>query len=236
MHSLSVLVHAESKVGKTWFGATTPAPRLILDAEGGTQWIPGQKVYWDPVYPPPVADGTWDTCVVIVRDYSSVQQVYQWLAIGQHQFRSVTIDSLSEIQKRAKDQLGGMSFGSQQQWGELLTHMEMLIRNFRDLTMHPINPLEAVVFIAFTRQGDGGKFRPYVQGQLSVTLPYFLDVIGYLYTQPLEDGTVARRLLVQPHPQFEAGERVGGRLGAVVDNPNVERMIAQVYADQLPDQ
>lgn len=224
-----MLVHGESKVGKSWFGATTPAPRLILDAEGGQRWTPGGKTYWDPIYPPPEPDGTWDTCIVTVRQYDDIGRVYQWLATGQHQFKSVTIDSISEIQKRAKDQIGGMYALNQQQWGELLTHMERLIRDFRDLTMHPTHPLEAVILIAFTREGAGGKFRPYVQGQLAVTMPYFIDIIGYLYTQPLEDGTVVRRLLVQPHPQFEAGERVGGKLGAVVDDPNVEQMIERVY-------
>lgn len=227
--TLSVLVHAHSKVGKTWFGGTTPAPRLVLDAEGGTKWLPVNRVIWDPFTgPPPVWDGSWDTCIVYVREMRTVEITYQWLVSGQHTFRSIVVDSISEMQKRAKDSLVGVGGMRTQDWGDLLTQMEALIRNIRDLTLHPIRPVQAVVLIAFTRE-QNGRSAPYVQGQLAITMPYFLDVIGYLYPQPLEDGTIMRRMLVSPHPLFEAGERVGGRLGAVIDAPNMEQMLHTVY-------
>lgn len=227
--TLSVLVHAHSKVGKTWFGGTSPAPRLILDAEGGTKWLPGTRIVWDPYQgPPPIWDGSWDMCIVYVREMRTVEVVYQWLVSGQHTFRSIVVDSITEIQKRAKDSLVGMGDMRTQDWGTILTQMEALIRNIRDLTLHPIRPVQAVVLIAFTRE-QNGRHSPYVQGALAVTMPYFLDVIGYLFPQRLEDGTMVRRMLVQADPQFEAGERVGGRLGAVVDNPNMEQMLRTVY-------
>lgn len=251
--TLSLLVHGESKVGKTWLGDSTPAPRLILDAEGGIQWTNSVKCWWDPAFEPPpilgqgrpapgadVAYLDWQTCVVTVRDWSTVQQAYQWLNFGQHVFTSVTLDSISEVQKRAKDNLvGPMGEMRTQDWGALLSQMEMLVRQFRDLTMHPTRPLQCVCVIAFTRE-QSGKFRPYVQGQLSITMPYFLDIIGYLFAQRMEDGSVVRRLLVGPDAQFEAGERVGGRLGNVVDpdpahvmqgwnGPSIEHMMHRVY-------
>lgn len=229
-HTLSLLVHGESKTGKSWLGDTTPAPRLILDAEGGTNWTPSPKIKWDPLHDPPPALGDWETCVVTVRDFATVQRVYQWLNVGEHPFKSLVVDSISEIQKRCKDSIVGVNPMQIQNWGELLTHMESLIRDMRDLTMHPTHPLQCVMIIAFTRE-SAGKMRPYVQGQLAITLPYFLDVIGYLFVQQLDDGTKIRRLLVSSHDRYEAGERVGGRLGAVVDNPNVVKMIEQVYPE-----
>jgi hypothetical protein len=190
--------------------------------------VPGGEVY---AY-------NWETCVVIMRDYTTMQSVYQWLAIGQHPFRSIIVDSVSEIQKRAKDDIVGIGDMRTQDWGTLLARMEGLVRDMRDLTTHPTRPVQCVVIIAFTRE-QSGKFRPYVQGALSVTMPYFLDVIGYLFTQTLEDGQLVRRLLVQPDSQFEAGERVGGRLGAVVDappngppgwnGPSIEQMLYTIY-------
>jgi hypothetical protein len=194
--------------------------------------LPINRVLWDPFTgPPPVWDGTWDTCIVYVRDIRTVDIAYQWLVSGQHTFRSVIVDSISEIQKRAKDSIVGLGDMRQNDWGTLLTQQEALIRNLRDLTLHPIRPVQAFVLIAFTREMNG-RSSPYVQGALAVTMPYFLDVIGYLYPQPMEDGSVLRRMLVSPHPQFEAGERVGGRLGAVVDKPNMERMLHTVYGIQ----
>lgn len=240
--SLSILVHADTKVGKSTFANTAPAPRLLLDAEAAARFLPGRKVVWDPMTEqPPKADGSWDTCVVNVRDYSIMLKAYEWLNSGQHEFRSVIIDSISEVQTRVKEQLEGEGRMTQQLWGDLLNSMERLIRGFRDLTEHPIRPLEAVVLTAMTQMRDG-KYRPYVQGQLQVKMPYFLDVIGYLYIeeQPVdpEDPTKGtkkiRKMLVVPHVQFEAGERVQGRLGDIIVEPNVCDMIDKIFGS-LPE-
>jgi hypothetical protein len=234
--ALSILVHADTKVGKSTFGNTTPAPRLFLDAEAAYRFLPGTKVFWDPVREaPPQYDGTWETCVVIIREYSVMTKALEWLVSGQHPFISVVIDSISEVQTKCKDQISPDGVMKIQLWGELLTHMERTVRAFRDLTEHPTRPLQAVVITAMTQMKDG-KFRPFVQGQLQVKLPYFLDVIGYMYVEsepnaqdPTAPPQKVRKLLVTPHVQFEAGERVQGRLGDIVVNPTVPTMLDAVF-------
>lgn len=237
--SLSLLVHGPSKAGKTWLGDSSPGPRLVIDAEGGNRFTPSRKVVWDPTLAaPPAADGTWDTCLVYVRNFATIQLAYTWLEAGQHPFRSVIVDSISEVQQRCVDSLVGTDPMKVQNWGDLLRQMSDLVRKMRDLTIHPTNPLEAVVLISMTRKVDGERHVPYVQGQLAVTLPYYIDVTGYFYTEQTEHGLV-RRLLVAPHPQYEAGDRTG-RLGDVVEgyntgvitNPNVERMLDTIYGQQ----
>lgn len=256
LETLSLLVHADAKVGKSTLGATAPVPMLILDAEGSTKFLPIRKVEWSPQQgPPPTWDGTWDACIVIVREYETMQLAYQWLVYGQHNFRSVVLDSISEVQRRLKNALVGTAAMQMQNWGDLLVKMDALIRGFRDLTQHPTNPIQVAVFIAETRE-TLGKWKPYLQGQIAVMLPYWVDVVGYLYAQPWFDGTgqplldefgqqrLRRHLLVAPHPQFEAGERVQGRLRHVVDDPNITNILLQVYPNlqqpstngQLPGQ
>lgn len=237
---LSLLVHADSKIGKTTLASTCPKPLLMFDAEGGSKFLPLRKVFWDPITgPPPQWDGSWDMCVVVVRQFDTMPMACQWLVMGQHSFASVVIDSISEIQRRLKNTLVGTEAMKQQDWGVLLARMEVTIRDFRDLTLHPTNPISVAMFIAETRAtGKDGKFRPYMQGAMGTTLPYLMDVIGYLYLQDVPDMNdplvvhKVRSLLVTPHPMFEAGERVQGRLGSVVYNPNVEQMLAQVYQPQ----
>lgn len=235
IETLSILVHADSKVGKTTFSATSPQPILALDAEGGWKFIPLRKVLWDPQQgPPPAYDGTWDVCVVMVRDWATVQMVEQWLVSGQHHFKSLVVDSISEIQRRCKANMVGTEQMKMQDWGQLLALMDATIRGLRDLTLHPTNPLQAVVFIAETRQSQSGKWKPYMQGQISVALPYWMDIVGYLFVQDTLDANgqpsgKMRRLLISPHNDFEAGERVQGRLGGVVDHPNVAAMLQAVY-------
>ena len=236
--SLTMMVYGESKVGKSTLAVTAPYPRLMLDVEGGHRFLPINVKYWDPIREePPVADGTWDTCVVNVRDYDVVIKAFQWLQAGKHQFKSLIIDSISELQVKCMDQIAGKNQMQMQQWGELLRHMGALLRDLRDLTLHPTAPLEAVILTAMAKADKDGRLRPYLQGQLAVQAPYFYDVLGYLdiETVPNPDPTQAayrvRRMHVERNDRFEAGERVQGRLGSTVEQGDlgIERMLDMIF-------
>lgn len=236
--SLTAMVYGESKVGKSTFAVTAPYPRLMLDVEGGHRFLPIVVKYWDPMREePPVADGTWDTCVVLVQTYDVVLKVYQWLQSGKHQFKSLIIDSISELQVKCIDNIAGNEQMKMQQWGELLRHMGGLLRDLRDLTMHPTNPLEAVVLTAMARSGQDGRYRPYLQGQLAIQAPYFYDILGALTVEefpnpdPMQMPYKVRRMYVERTNQYEAGERVQGRLGSIVEQENlsIERMLDIVF-------
>lgn len=229
--SISWLIHGRSKCGKSTLADSQPAPRLHLDAEGGmgTRFLTSRKVVWDPMSTkPPVPDGTWETCVVHVRDYNAVRMTYDWLNSGQHPFISVTLDSISEIQQRAVDSMVGTDQMKTQDWGNLLREVSSLVRKFRDLTNHPTNPLQSVLLVAMTHQVDG-MWKPYVQGALAARLPYYVDVCGYMFVDRDDTGVEHHKLLVSQHPEYEAGERVGGKLGQVVDDPNVSTMIEAIF-------
>lgn len=233
--ALSILVHGASKVGKTTFAVTAPYPRLLLDVEKASRFLPNKKVKWDPMSgeAPPLADGTWDTCVVVVHDFETVLKAYEWLKSGRHQFRSVVLDSISELQVQAQEAIVGRNKMQTQDWGTLLQRMGGFCRDLRDLTTNPVNPLEAVVITAMSKD-DGEMLKPYLQGQLAHQIPYLYDITGYLFTQPVLDEAAnewvnVRRLLTQKHEKYEAGERVQGRLPAYVDYPNVEGMINAIF-------
>lgn len=235
---LSILVHGETGAGKSSFAVTAPYPRLLLDIESGYRFLPIKTVKWDPLKDaPPVADGTWDTCVVVVHNYDTVLRVYEWLRSGQHQFRSLIIDSISELQVRFFDQIAGDEQLKMQQWGEVLRKMGGLLRNIRDLMTHPTNPLESVVLTAMSRRDADGVSRPYLQGQLAVMAPYLFDILGALAveTYPNPDPTqgpyTVRRMYVERTPKYEAKERVQGRLGKVIeqDNLNVDLMLDRIF-------
>ena len=239
--SLTLMVYGESKVGKSTFAVTAPYPRLMLDVEGGHRFLPINVKYWDPIREePPQADGTWDTVVVQVRDYEVVMKAFQWLQSGKHQFKSLIIDSISELQVKCMDNIAGTEQMKMQQWGELLRHMGALLRDLRDLTMHPTQPLEAVVLTAMARKGQDGVYRPYLQGQLAIQAPYFYDVLGAITVEtvanpdPLQPPYKVRRMYVERTPEWEAGERVQGRLGKIVEQGDlgVERMLDMVFGEK----
>jgi AAA domain len=232
---LSLLVHAGAKVGKSTLSSSAPPPVLVLDAEGSWRFIKTRKIHWDPMTQPiPRWDGTWDACIVTITQWVHVQQVFRHLTQAEHDFMTVVIDSISEIQRRLKANLKGTDAMQIQDWGQLLTQMDSTIRAFRDLTMLP-GPVHCVVMIAETRE-DKGKWKPYMQGQIGVSLPYLVDICGYLYVDmaPDENGQPTKRvrkLWVGSHPNFEAGERVQGTLGDVVTDPSITEMMKTIFAN-----
>ncbi|GAA2141734.1 hypothetical protein GCM10009760_26220 [Kitasatospora kazusensis] len=234
--SLIALVHGESGAGKTPVAHTAPKPLLVLDAENGSRFVHSSKVRWDPLTQAPPEPGDWETCIVATRDYATLDAAYRWLASGKHPFRSVALDSLTEIQKRCKDSIAGPDEQfTEAKWGSLLARMERLMRDFRDLTMHPTNPLQAVVFVALTGEKQG-KYRPLVQGGLSLSLAGFVDVIGFLYVGTDDTGQPARMMLVQPTEQHVAKDRTGAITaahGAAVPGPiDLAGLIATIYAPE----
>jgi hypothetical protein len=238
---LTMLVYGESGAGKSTFAMTAPYPRLLLDVESGYRFLPINKKMWDPMTEaPPVADGTWDTAVVIVHDYNTVLRVHDWLRTGQHQFRSLVIDSISELQDRLLTQLAGDEQVKMQQWGEVLRKMGGLLRNIRDLTTHPTNPLESIVLTAMAREKDGVK-APYLQGQLAIQAPYLYDILGAIaietfpHPDPTQPKYTVRRMYIERTDKYEAKERVQGRLGKIVeqDNMNVETMLDQIFGPRV---
>ena len=235
--SLTLMIHGESKTGKSTLAVSAPEPRLMHDVEGGHKFLPIKVKYWDPMTSePPEYDGSWDTCVVVTTSYDQMLRSFAWLQSGKHPFKSVIVDSISELQVKAIESIAGREQLQLQTWGELLRAITGLMRDLRDLTTHASNPLQAVVLTAMTREQNGVR-RPYLQGQSAVTAPYLYDITGYLAIEewpdpdPTKPHNKFRRLHISQSNKFIAGERVGGRLGTVVeqDDLSVTRMIERIY-------
>lgn len=216
LSTLTALIHGESGVGKSDLADTAPSARLVLDAEGGSEYCPSwPKQIWNPHrYAPPGMQGCEPgqeqlapTVRVIVQSWDTWLRVHQWLVSGMHPFTSLIMDSLTEIQKRCRDNIRGTEQMQLQHWGELLIQMETAIRELRDLAKAPHNPLMNVIILALTDQNKD-RGRPLVQGALQIALPGFVDVVGYMSTQPLPEGNgLYRQMLIQPYGQFVAKDR-----------------------------
>lgn len=206
--TLKAVIHGDAGSGKSWLGASAPGPRLVLDAEkgshfarrraqDGTLYVPHQLI-WDPHYALP--DGiTADTTVIIkVGDVNDVDLAYQWLASGQHPFRSVIVDSLSDLQLRSKRVMtveAELDVTSDRIWGRLLDQFIDLCQKMMDLTDHPVNPLLAVVILSGSQVKDG-KWRPMVQGALAHRLPGYPDLLAFqeVVENPIDATDVSFRL------------------------------------------
>lgn len=231
--ALSILVHGLAGAGKTTFAATAPKPLLLLDVEMAARFIKGRKIKWNPLTEaPPVHDGTWDICVVSVNEFKKAQTAYEYLKSGRHPFKAVVVDSISELQSKAVENIKGRQQLQTQDWGKLLSVMAFFCRDLRDLTGDDDNSIEAVIITAMSKDYDG-IIKPYLQGQIAAQVPYWLDITGYLYVSQVTDqvtGEVkdSRNLLIGNHPNYEAKSRVPG-LPTVIENPDVALMLDNIF-------
>ena len=49
LYGINAVIWGPSKQGKSYLGDTTPAPRVVFDAEMGSRFTPSRKIVWDPI-------------------------------------------------------------------------------------------------------------------------------------------------------------------------------------------
>ncbi len=166
----------------------------------------------DPFDAGPPTDLDDDVSVVVhCTDWETVEAVADWLRKGKHEFRSVILDSITELQKQCKRAIMEIEGMRIQDWGTLYERMDPVLREIRDLTKHPKNPVDLVVITALsTVKGENEKARtiPDIQGSMARSLAGQMDTIGYLRTGDLNaSGQFDRELLVDPRGGVYAGDR-----------------------------
>jgi hypothetical protein len=227
--TLSIVVMGPPGSGKSWLASTSPGPRLVIDAEGGSRFTRVPKITWNPQTEPVPTDLTENTSVLVnVTDWSIAETLYRYLLEGNHPFKSIIIDTITELQSRLIDNISGTKQMQLQNWGQVRRTTEDYVRKLRDLTIHPTKPVDAVILIAQENTVDGKK-TPMLSGATARTLPQFVDVIGYLFTN---DG-VNRGLMVSAIGTHACKdrtnvfiERYSGDDGiAVIPNPNIRGML-----------
>lgn len=235
---LSLLVHGPSKAGKSSLTFTGPYPLLCMDAEGSTKFIRTRgfgsadkvrKITWNPLLEKaPRYDGTWDVCVVNVLDWQTMKMTKERLDVEPHDFASLSLDSVTEIQRKCKANLGRAAAMQQQDWGQLLHEMDGLIRGFRDLLLLN-NTLQVVTFVAETDKKDH-IWTPNMQGAVRASMPYWVDICGFFFQEKDAEGTTHTKMLIENHPEYIAGNRLQGALPGVILDPNISSILAASYA------
>lgn len=224
--SLALILFGESASGKSTLSATGPKPYLVLDVESGSRYVKAfkKKVYWNPLegpYPEYV-EGAYDAVIVNVLDWPTLIAAYEYLNNTRHPFKSVILDSLTEAQKRLVDAVSGVDQVTLQNWGVIGRNLEDIIRKFRDLTFHPTNPVEAVIFTCLAHVKDG-QTRPYLRGSLELSLPAFVDVVAFLYVET-GSNDIVHKTLIAPANNIIAKDRTGAltdAYGPVIENANI---------------
>lgn len=206
---LNMLIYGDVGVGKTWLsGSSSEVPELrpvlFIDVEGGTFTL-------RELFP--------DVEVVRVTCWDDLQKVYDELFEGLHQYQTVVIDSLTELQVFNMDEImksllerdpdrferqGDGDIPSMLEWQRNTKQLRKFVRAFRDL---PIT----TIFTCLMKEDKHkitGKVRkkPSLPGKLADGIAGMFDIVVYLYLNNI-DGEEKRLLLTEATELVTAKDR-----------------------------
>lgn len=219
----NMLVYGKAGVGKTMLAGSAYGVRemqrvLLVDIEGGALTL--RKPY------PNIEQ-------VRVESWSDMQKVYDALFAGGHGYKTVILDSVTEIQKMNMDSImralvekadeRDMDVPSLREWGKNLEQTRRFVRAFRDLPMN-------VIFTALVREDKDRMGRPVnlpsLSGKMAGEVSAFLDIVLYYSIKEIqgEKGPEQVRVLQSAATESTIAKDRSGLLPSVMLSPTMEKL------------
>jgi hypothetical protein len=187
---------------------------LVVDFEGGTESLVGL-----------------DIDVARMRSWSDFYEVARMLKAGKHEYKSIGLDSLSEVNRFSMNTILEQEGPGRrdpdslqlQDWGKIRTQVSRVARLFRDLEMHVFFTSHDQE-ITDPREGEI-KVPSFIPQGLRVELPGMVDICAYLAlsTRPNKEGEYARFLLLKNFPKYGVKARTpwNSEIPDMVEDPTV---------------
>lgn len=145
-----------------------------------------------------------------VDSWDSMREAFDFLLENQAKYEWVLIDSLTDINKRAIEDIASSTKDeamSMRQWGQVSQRIEKLIRYIRDLRINV-----GFSTLATSEKNDmTGEvcMYPSLTGRLKEEFPAYLDINGYVFTKEsqTEPGKVDRMIQFVNSPKAIAKDR-----------------------------
>jgi hypothetical protein len=241
---LNMILYGDSGVGKTYLLGTSndcpeTSPSLLIDFEKGTRTLHGRDI---DIFRP----DTW----------SEIQDVLEFFMFENDKYKSVLLDSATEVQKKfsmgsilgyfdgpAPD-LGSTVAPSIKDWNRTGDQMRRLIRGFRDLAyLSDRSKRVHVVITCLERMNDKRQLvSPQLSGALGEECGALVDFLMRLSKQRTidEDETVERRyLLTSDHINEDGikylGKSRGTSLPKGIWEPNMTKIMSHLNGENTDD-
>lgn len=190
-HKIKAVIYGASGSGKTHFAATAPRP-IFASAEGGLLSTANMGKQID---------------FVEIKTVEDLRKLLTFLKDEKHEYETVVIDSISEINEIIKEGIERKRGRAMQlqDWGELSKAIKGILRGFRDLPMHTIFIAQESV------EKDDQKIQkivPSLNGKAATEIAYFMDIVGYSYISKTE----GHQIMTLPHELYLTKDR-SSRIG-----------------------
>jgi hypothetical protein len=229
---LNIMIYGDSGAGKTLLSAGAAfveemSPILFIDVEGGTHTLSHLDTSNIDIVPDPSEERT--------LRWTDLQKIYDSLYQGQHPYKTVVIDSLTEMQKLSMSSTLGAGNKAEidaignlpefKDWHINTESMRRMVRAFRDL---PIN----TIFTALadekvdprTAKAENPRMikAPAFTKKLQQEIPAFFDMVFYLYSKA-RGSTNIRYIQTDKDNTVVAKCRVYG-IPMTIDSPGMEML------------
>ncbi len=212
---VKLLIYGDPGAGKTYLGCTAPKPLILLtepNVSDSTIKMARLNRGTDP--------DIWD-----LETWKDLEDAYTYLAEGNHPYKTVVLDSLTDLVQRIKRAVLDASVQrrpnrdpdvlEQGDWNKVQEKLTYIIRRYRDLPMH-------VVMTALSMDAQQEmKTVPYIQPtKVARLVPSFFNMVGVVGKKTLADGSVVHRLLIGSSDEFVT-KCPEGVFPPVIDNPDL---------------
>lgn len=215
--TVNMLIYGESGAGKTTLaGSADEVPEmrkvLVLDIEGGTLSLKSR-------YP--------NVESVRIKSWQDMQNVYDELFKAQHDYNTIIIDSLTEVQKMSMDQVmvnlimqheeRDPDVPGIREWNINIEQTRKFVRAFRDL---PVTTIFTALAKTDKNQFTGSsRTKPSLSGKVADEVAGFLDIVVYLYTKEVDQEQ--RRILLCGATQQNVAKDRTDRLDQTIIDPSM---------------
>lgn len=214
LERMTILAYGSSGAGKTVFGSTWPRP-VFIDLENGMGSVRR------PVgrFPKPGAQ---------ITTIAQVLQFIDLLAFEEHEFRTVVVDGLNELQylcmRRVITQYNkNRPYDDQPtlaDFGKSLNDLESIVRKILALPMNVVLTCQAT-----DRVNETDLVAPMLVGRnIAKVFTRLVDMVGYMSVQRDEKGDVRHQMWFH-QPMYVTKDRTG-MLPPVLEDPSWGQIVA----------
>ena len=153
-----------------------------------------------------------------INNFKDLIDAYEYLAVKDHGYETIGMDSLTEIQQICMDAIlveNGREKPQIADWGTLNTRMVTMVRKFRDLPCNFV--VSCLVKTIEDESTMSTKLAPQLQGAIKDTVAAYFDEVFYLFAKADKDGKVVHQMLTHGHDKIDFAKDRSGKLDKLED-------------------